>query len=367
MMAVVLAAIGLFQVSSAQDEVAFNNQNSRTANTKGMDFEHRKPMVYGNVQRTIDTGMHIENIYQLNLKDKTFWAEGWYWIKWRPEIQKIIEAEKIPLNQVVEFTNQIEATNMVLEPDTTDPVKLEDGRLYQLFRFSGHFYVNDLNLAGFPFYDMNLPITMETRPDALSCYEGGPPCVSLLPDKDVSSTLIGQFADINGYDMVGSLVKPFLHQYSTTFGIGNPSAFPAIDYGIVFKTNFLSAFGQYVLPLLVVIGIVIASPSLPGSLGDVRLAIPTTALLTLIFLQQSYRADLPPLSYTTFLDLLYIYAYLVSIVFFLLFCWGTVYYNNASEGGELLAAQRINRIDWKFQIVALIVLVLLVPLAFVLL
>jgi len=367
MMAVVLAAIGLFQASSAQDEVAFNNQNTRNAVTKGMDFEHRKPMVYGNVQRTIDTGMHIENIYQLNLKDKSFWADGWYWFKWRPEIQKAIEAEKIPLNQVLEFTNQIEATNMVIDPDTTEPVKLEDGRLYQLFRFSGHFFVNDLNLSGFPFFDMNLPITMETRPDALSCYEGGPPCASLLPESNVANTLIGQFADVNGYDMVGSSVKPFLHQYSTTFGIGNPSAFPSIDYGIVYKTNFLSAFSQYILPLLVVIGIVIASPSLPGSLGDVRLAIPTTALLTLIFLQQSYRADLPSLSYTTFLDLLYIYAYLVSILFFLLFCWGTVYYNNATEGGELLAAQHINRVDWKFQLAALISLALLVPLAFVLL
>jgi len=367
MMAVVLAAIGLFQASSAQDEVAFNNQNTRTAVSKGMDFEHRKPMVYGNVQRTIDTGMHIENIYQLNLKDKSFWADGWYWFKWRPEIQKAIEAEKIPLNQVLEFTNQIEATNMVIDPDTTEPVKLEDGRLYQLFRFSGHFFVNDLNLSGFPFFDMNLPITMETRPDALSCYEGGPPCASLLPESNVANTLIGQFADVNGYDMVGSSVKPFLHQYSTTFGVGNPSAFPSIDYGIVYKTNFLSAFSQYILPLLVVIGIVIASPSLPGSLGDVRLAIPTTALLTLIFLQQSYRADLPSLSYTTFLDLLYIYAYLVSILFFLLFCWGTVYYNNATEGGELLAALHINRVDWKFQLAALISLALLVPLAFVLL
>ena len=367
MMAVVLAAIGLFQASSAQDEVAFNNQNTRAAVTKGMDFEHRKPMVYGNVQRTIDTGMHIENIYQLNLKDKTFWADGWYWIKWRPEIQKIIEAEKIPLINVLEFTNQIEATNMVIDPDTTEPVKLDDGRLYQLFRFSGHYFVNDLKLAGFPFYDMKLPITMETRPDSLSCYEGGPPCASLLPEANVANTLIGQFADVNGYDMVGSSVKPFLHQYNTTFGVGNPSAFPSIDYGIVYKTNFLSAFSQYILPLLVVIGIVIASPSLPGSLGDVRLAIPTTALLTLIFLQQSYRADLPSLSYTTFLDLLYIYAYLVSILFFLLFCWGTVYYNNATEGGELLAAQHINRVDWKFQLAALISLALLVPLAFVLL
>jgi hypothetical protein len=367
MLAVVLFAIGFYQATSAQDAVAFNNQHTRTANTTGMDFKHRKPMVSGSVQRTIDTGMHIENIYQLNLKDKTFWAEGWYWIKWRPEIQKIIESEKIPLNQVLEFTNQIESTNMVVEPDTTDPVKLGDGRLYQLFRFSGHFFVNDLSLSGFPFYDMNLPITMETRPDTLACYQNSKSCVSLLPEKNVSNTLIGQFADINGYNMVGSLVKPFLHQYNTTFGIGEASAFSSVDYSIVYKTNFLSAFWQYLLPLLVVVGVVIASPSLPGSLGDVRLAIPTTALLTLIFLQQSYRADLPPLSYPTFLDYLYIYAYLVSISFFLLFCWGTNYFHQFHESGELAAEQKINKVDWRFQLVSLITLALLVPLAYVLL
>ena len=368
MMAVVLFVIGFYQATSAQNAIAFNNQHSRDANTKGMDFEHRKPMVYGDVRRAIDTGMHIENIHQLNLKDKTFWAEGWYWIKWPPEIQKIIESERIQLDHILEFTNTIELTNLVVDPDSTDPVKLEDGRLYQLFRFSGHFYVNDLNLAGFPFYDMNLPITMETRPDSLGCYEraaGG--CVSLLPDKNVSNMLIGQFADINGYNMVGGLVKPFLHKYNTTFGIGDASAFSAIDYGIVYKTNFLSAFWQYLLPLLVVVGVVIASPSLPGALGDVRLAIPTTALLTLIFLQQSYRADMPPLSYPTFLDYLYIYAYIVAISFFLLFCWGSNYYHLAQESGQEAAEQQINKIDWKFQLAAIITLALLVPIAFVLL
>jgi len=179
--------------------------------------------------------------------------------------------------------------------------------------------------------------------------------------------LIGQFADINGYNMVGSLIKPFLHQYNTNFGIGDASAFASIDYGIVYKTNFLSAFWQYLLPLLVVVGVVIASPSLPGALGDVRLAIPTTALLTLIFLQQAYRADMPPLSYPTFLDYLYIYAYIVAIAFFLLFCWGSNYYHLAQESGQEAAEQQINKIDWKFQLAALAILALLVPLAFVLL
>jgi TRAP-type C4-dicarboxylate transport system permease small subunit len=76
---------------------------------------------------------------------------------------------------------------------------------------------------------------------------------------------------------------------------------------------------------------------------------------------------MPPLSNPTFLEYLYIYAYIVSIAFFLLFCWGTNYYHKFQESGELAAEQHINKVDWKFQLVALITLALLVPLAFILL
>jgi hypothetical protein len=84
-------------------------------------------------------------------------------------------------------------------------------------------------------------------------------------------------------------------------------------------------------------------------------------------LQQSYREELPPLSILTFLDILYIFAYLVSICFFLLFCWGSNYYNKVSEDGGLLAEEQINRVDWRFQLAALIGLALLAPISFALL
>ena len=68
MMVVVLGAIGFFQVGTAQDAIAQNTVNSRNTITKAIDFEHRKPIVYGNKERAIDTGVHIENIYQINLR-----------------------------------------------------------------------------------------------------------------------------------------------------------------------------------------------------------------------------------------------------------------------------------------------------------
>ena len=103
-------------------------------------------------------------------------------------------------------------------------------------------------------------------------------------------------------------------------------------------------------------GIVLLSPSVAGQLGDVRLAIPSTGLLTLIFLQQSYRATLPPLDYLTFLDWLYACSYLVSIATFILFVWGSNVYEAAPEGQQEATLNRINRVDLIFQLGSVVAL-----------
>ena len=326
----------------------------------------RIPSIDSTPDRTIDLGVHIENVHQLSLKDKVYWMEGWYWLKWPEAIDKIIKANKIPLEQIVEFANIVEEVNLTETLDSTDPLFMtKEGRYYQSVRFSGRFYVNDLDLRRYPFVHIVLPLTIETEPDSLSCYPSGPPCVALKPEPDVAKTMVGQFADINGYDLKAAIVEPFLHQYNTTFGLGGLSAFNCVNFNLVYKSNFIAALAQFILPLLVIIGIVLASPTLPAAMGDVRLAIPTTALLTLIFLQQGYQGNLPSLSYLTFLDWLYLYAYLMSIVVFILFCWSTNRYNNADEDYKIDAEISINAVDKRVQAVAVVILILLIPFAWI--
>jgi hypothetical protein len=303
----------------------------------------------------------VENVHQLSLRDKNYWVEGWYWLRWPESIQRILAAEKITADRMVEFTNQIEDGSMTISPEENEVVALPGNVSYQSFRFSGKFYVDDLDLARFPFQKISLPITIETRPYALSCTAGS--CFQLRPDPVNVRSLIGQFAAINGYDIQAAKITPFIHQYKSNFGFGAPSAFGAVDFSIIYQTNPWAAFSYSILPLMVIIGIVIASPSLPGSIGDVRLAIPTTALLTMIFLQQTYRSEIPPLAYLSFMDWLYLYAYILSIVFFLLFCWGTYVYTVAEEGATTQVVKRIDRVDAFFQIGAILALALVVPLA----
>ena len=66
-----------------------------------------EPVVFDNPERTIDVGLHIENIHQFSMKDKVYSVEGWYWLRWPQEIQDIITEKKIAPREY----------RRVLEPD----------------------------------------------------------------------------------------------------------------------------------------------------------------------------------------------------------------------------------------------------------
>ncbi|MFM7513695.1 MAG: hypothetical protein ACKO3F_10110, partial [Cyanobium sp.] len=97
----------------------------------------------------------------------------------------------------------------------------------------------------------------------------------------------------------------FLHKYPTGFGHRALDVAPAIRLQLAYNTEPFTAFIYYIFPLFVLVGIALMSPFLPAQLSDVRLAIPTTILLTLIFLQLGYRQELPPQAYLSYLDWLY--------------------------------------------------------------
>jgi hypothetical protein len=342
--------------------------------------ESSKPVVFDKRWRehTIEVGLHIVNIHQFSMKDKVYFVEGWYWLRWPRAIQKIIKDEPLKLREIVEFKNVVEAASPEVERDSAAPVPLDrnghelepvDKRnainFFQLFKFSGRFYVDDLNLRRSPFETFDLPVIVETRPDPLSCEKQGPNCVYLKPYPENEESLVGEFAEINGFKLIGSSIAPTIHQYATNFGMGDPSAFGRVEYSIRYQTDFWSAFLQHVLPVLIILAFVLVSPSLPSSMGDVRLAIPATALLTLIFMQQTYRAEIPSLSYLTFMDWLYAFAYIVSMSLFILFCWGAYRYAVASEADQPATVARIGRIDTAFQRLAILGLGLTVLLAWV--
>lgn len=299
--------------------------------------------------RHIEVGMHIKNIYNLSLKDKTFTADGWFWLKWPQSVQNLIEADQIPLTELVELVNQVESYDAQLETDSNEPQRLSGNRYLQLFRFSSKFYDDEQNLRDFPFETLELPIHVEVRPSQFSMGSEG---IVLVPR--VSATeLKGDSVNLNGYTVAGARATSAIHTYTTAFGeegIEDAGDYSIASFEISYRTNGWAAFYRYVLPWFAVMVILLLAPNLEGNLNDLRLAIPSTALLTLVFLQEGAHAELPPLDYLTYLDKLYLFGYMVATAEFWLFVWSTNLISRAATAEQEGVMTRINRVDLTYQL-----------------
>lgn len=308
----------------------------------------------------VKVGGYIENYHDLSLGNRRFVAEGYYWMEWPQALQDKIEQEQIEPIELFEITNQVDEWDSKFRSVTDKPTKLPNGNYYYNIRFSGHFYIPDLNLRRSPFESLQLPIIIESQDDSLALENLG----VVLTKDNAKDALVGSYAEIDGYKLASVGMQPMVHSYGTSWGLEKGDLrYSAMEIAAVLKTSPVASLVIWILPILIVIGIVLLAPSLSGEYTDTRLAIPSTGLLTLIFLQQTYRATVPALDYLTFLDWLYACSYLISILTFLLFLWGTNVYQSANECEKSNAAMRINKIDSVFQLSALLALMLASALA----
>jgi hypothetical protein len=309
----------------------------------------KEPPANYDATQTIDIGIHIKNISSLSLKDKTFLADGWFWLKWPEHIQKLIESNNIDLAEIVEFINLVEPWDSQIELDGSEPTLTSQGRYFQGYRFSGKFYQEEMDLRRFPFQSISLPLTMETRPASFSM-EGE--AILLKPEVN-TKTILGDYISFNGYRLTGASISPKIHTYRTTFGEENAESggsYSAVTFAADYKTDTASAIYQYIIPWLIVMTIIVLAPNLDGKMGEVRLAIPSTMLLTLVFLQQGARENIPPLEYTTFLDKIYLFGFIASLSLFSIFVWSSNLYDNHPADQHKVITRKIDRVDTIFQV-----------------
>jgi hypothetical protein len=168
--------------------------------------------------------------------------------------------------------------------------------------------------------------------------------------------LQGHSIALNGYSVAGARSSSAIHSYTTTFGeegVANSGDYSLATFEISYRTNGWAAFYRYILPWVAVMVILLLAPNLEGNLNVLRLAIPSTALLTLVFLQEGAHAELPALDYLTFLDKLYLFGYLAATAEFWLFVWGTNLISRAPEDQHPQVMERINQVDLIYQITTL--------------
>ena len=299
----------------------------------------------------VKVGAYVDNFHDLSLQNRRFVAEGYYWLEWPQSLQNKLDSEKIEPKSIIVLANQVDNWDGQINSFSEEPIRLANGNYYQQFQFSANFYIPEINLRRFPFESVELPVIFEIGDYSLAIQKGN---VILVPDAS-RNALVGSFAEINGYRITSSVLKPTVHTFGTNLGLNNGDlSYSGVALQATLKSTPLPSILKYFLPLMIVVGIVILAPSLEGELGDIRLAIPSTGLLTLIFLQQAYEADLPELDYLTFLDWIYACGYVIAIGTFLLFVWGTNFYQRTPKKGKEQALATINRADIIFQASAVV-------------
>jgi hypothetical protein len=303
-------------------------------------------------QKTMNVtlGVYVQKIYNFTVQSQTFSAEGWVWLVWPQEFQDLLDAGKIPVGEILDVMNLERTTNFSVTPASDSPVKLPDGRYCQIFDYYGSFSANGLDFRHFPFETIRFPLTFGLNPENASLNAGN---IRLVPDK--ARFGLGEYIDLPGYVLTGRQLTEFIYQRQTSVGlpvddVRKETRFSRVQMDVSYETSTISAFLQLFLPLAVVMAVVLLAPNLAGSLWDVRIALPSTALLTLIFLQQGYRTQLPPLPYLTFIDQIYTLCYGTALAIFCLFVWSSNRLDMAPEGHRHAVIHRINQVDRRFQI-----------------
>ncbi|MDX2228764.1 MAG: hypothetical protein NW220_03955 [Leptolyngbyaceae cyanobacterium bins.349] len=244
----------------------------------------------------VQVGFYGLNVYTLDIASNSYYLDAYVWFRWKGQIDPIAD---------LEFTNAVEEWGMTQKPGYEKPQPQADGSLYQILRVEGRF-VQPFNMARYPLDQQRISMVIENS------IHTAKDLVYLADTKDsgYANTIAIQGWSINGWKS-----HNLLHTYPSNFGFAEPDVFPysSVRFDILINRPLNFFIWKLLLPLLIVLmsgwGALLLHPSYVES----RIAIPVTALLTIVFLQQSYSSALPEVGYLVLLDKIYALAYLLII------------------------------------------------------
>jgi hypothetical protein len=162
---------------------------------------------------TIRVGVFAENIYDFNMATQSFAAEGLVWIHWGPAFQKLLDSEGVTIDQVVHPVNRVNSWDWMMKPFYPNPLRTESGDHYQLLRFAGRFYIDQVDLHRYPFEKLTAPIVwgLNMMSDVFSAEK-----VHIIADRSQSG--VGSFIEVIGFATEKYEVNEYVHTYPTSFG-----------------------------------------------------------------------------------------------------------------------------------------------------
>ena len=265
----------------------------------------------------VKVGVYATNTYDLDLTVPSFTSNGYLWMKWGEPLQRYLEQQQVGLEDKVVLLNALLANGEPKLRPVDQPERLADGSYYQLFYYRARLYIDHASFQQFPFSTISLPLMLEA--DDL---DGELNYQNLRFEPDQVNSGMGLFSGVIGWIQRGWAIAEYHHSYATNFGLpGTQTSYSTLVFDVILATSAWAGFWRLILPLLVLLTMVLLVSKVRSDAQDSRASIPVTVLLTLVFLQQDYRSELPKLPFLTFLDQVYVVAYVITLVAFVLVIW----------------------------------------------
>jgi len=283
----------------------------------------------------VKVGLYGVNAYDLDVAANTFYLSGYMWLRWSGDIDPTAS---------LEIANVVEEWGLIITPLSEEPEVLSNGDNTITLRVQGRFF-QPFDMRDYPLDKQELTLIIEdsTNPEDV---------VVFVPDAE-SSGLDANFK-VPGWKLNGLTSERLTHDYGTTFGseMANASKFSALKLSVQIERVKNLFLWKLLLPVLLVLGTNWLALILHPRLIDVRTAMPATALLTTVFLQQSSLDALPQVSSLVLMDLIYVVAYILIVVTFAQVIWG----NNRVKDNEddhdgVRSIRRADRISLGLQVV----------------
>jgi hypothetical protein len=246
----------------------------------------------------VEVGFYPMMVYDLDSQSNTYYIDAYMWLRWNGSNNPI---------GTLEFINTVDRKDLTPVKISLQPIPQSDGTFYQQYHIQGQFF-QPFHLQDYPLDEYELSIVLEDGARRTSE-------LVYVPDTDQSG--VDPRVMLPGWELAGWTIESQEHVYSTDLGDDTldteTPGFSNIKYTLKIRRPVDFFLWKLLLPLGIVLLMACSALLIHPTYTDFRLAAPSTALLALIFLQQSYTSTLPEIGYLVLLDKIYVLSYVLMI------------------------------------------------------
>ena len=291
----------------------------------------------------VTVGLYAVNAYEIDTHANTFFFKGYLWLRWKGSVDPVSS---------LEFANSVEEWGLTVTNLTEKPQDLPGGYHLQQIRVQGRFF-EPFALGNYPLDKQNLQITLEDTINDNS---------QIVYVPDTKDTTYDSTFQVPGWKVNGISVQANNHTYSN---FGDTSAksteYSALTFSIGIHRASNLFWWKLLLPLMLVLITNWLALLLSPKYSEIRTAMPATALLTTVFLQQSSLDAIQGVSSLVLMDLIYVIAYTTIVLTFAQVIWDNHKIKDDDEE-VIKAVSRVDRRSFAIQaaltVVAILVLVI---------